>query len=177
MQNYILMWGSQLFHMYLWVLCTLVPSILFIKNGCASFKVPINSVMTVTRHAHIKMNLSTVSGSGMRGQEDKFYSASAWQCWWATPGSGNIFWHSWPMDKLLKTLSKCFWPSLTISELYQPYASFCDHLSTSDCYHKFPPSFTICMQATSYIVRYIPTISDPFIIEVPIILLFQLSSS
>jgi len=39
----------------------MVPSILFIQNNCASFKVPINSVMTVTRHAHIKMNLSTQS--------------------------------------------------------------------------------------------------------------------
>ena len=97
--------------------------------------------------------------------------------WWATPGSGRIFQYSWPMDEPLWTLSEHFWPSLTISKLYQPSTSFCDHLSTSDHHRKFPQLFATCMRATSYVAQYIPTISDPFIIEVLIILLFRHSPS
>jgi len=41
------------------------------------------------------------------------------------PGSGHIFRHSWPMDEPLRTLSERFWPSLTISDLYRPYAIIC----------------------------------------------------
>src|SRR5882762_6659078 len=74
------------------------------------------------------------------------------------------------MDEPLQTLSEHFRPSLTISDLYRPYASFCDHLSTSDHHRKFPQLFTTCMRATSYVARYIPTISDPLSLK------FRLSS-
>jgi len=80
------------------------------------------------------------------------------------------------MDELLRTLSERFRPSLTISERYRPYASFCNHLSTSDDHRKFPQLFATCMQATSYVAQYIPTISA-FIVEVLIILLFRHSPS
>ena len=52
-------------------------------------------------------------------------SADSWMStrWWATPGSGHIFRHLWPMDKPLHTLSKRFRPSPTISDLYRPYVS------------------------------------------------------
>jgi len=120
-----LMWGHN-FSICIWSVVYLqLMYFNFVHQMAVHLQSTYHSVMPVTRHAHIKMNLSTVSGSGMRGQEDKFYSASAWKCWWA-PLALETYLNSWPMDKLQNTFQVFLGPSLTILS-FTTYASFCDH--------------------------------------------------
>ena len=55
----------------------IVPSIPSIQNGSASSEVPTNGVTMVTRHAHVKINLSTQSWTPE--QDNKFCLAGARQ--------------------------------------------------------------------------------------------------